>query len=139
KAKATKARQAKSKMKLMERIVIEKLPTTSRRYPTFKFSPRRPSGKQVLEIEGIRKAYGDNLVLDGVSLTVQRGDRLAILGPNGTGKSTLLKIAMGVVPADAGRIEWGYETYPGYFAQDHRELVEASDQTVQAWFWELCP
>jgi len=139
KAKATKARQAKSKMKLMERIVIEKLPTTSRRYPHFKFTPKRPSGKQVLELEGIRKAYGENLVLDGVSLTVQRGDRLAILGPNGIGKSTLLKIAMGVVAADEGKIEWGYETWPGYFAQDHRELVEASDQTVQAWFWELCP
>ncbi len=139
KAKATKARQAKSKMKLVERIVIEKLPTSSRRYPLFKFSPRRPSGRQVLALEGVSKSYGDNRVLDGVSLTVQRGDRLAILGPNGIGKSTLLKIAMGVVPADAGRIEWGYETHPGYFAQDHRELVDASEQTVQAWFWELVP
>jgi ATPase subunit of ABC transporter with duplicated ATPase domains len=138
-AKATKARQAKSKMKLIERIVIDKLPTTSRRYPTFEFAQRRPSGRQVLAFEGVRKAYGDNVVLDGVALTVQRGDRLAILGPNGIGKSTLLKIAMGVVPADAGRVEWGYETHPGYFAQDHRELVEASDQTIQAWFWELVP
>jgi ATPase subunit of ABC transporter with duplicated ATPase domains len=139
KAKATKARQAKSKMKLIERIVIEKLPASSRRYPTFRFSPRRPSGRQVLSLEGISKAYGDHRVLDGVSLTVQRGERLAILGPNGIGKSTLLKIAMGVVEPDAGSVEWGYETWPGYFAQDHRELVGASEQTVQAWFWELVP
>ncbi len=138
-AKATKARQAKSKMKLIERVVIEKLPTSSRRYPTFKFASRRPSGRQVLALEGISKAYGDHRVLGDVSLTVQRGDRLAILGPNGIGKSTLLKIAMGVIPADAGRCEWGYETHPGYFAQDHRELVDSSDQTIQAWFWELVP
>ena len=139
KAKATKARQAKSKMKLIERIVIEKLPTTSRRYPNFKFKPRRPSGKQVLALEGISKAYGENHVLENVSLTIQRGDRLAILGPNGIGKSTLLKIAMGVLPADAGKIEWGYETWPGYFAQDHHDLIGASDQTVEAWLWELIP
>jgi ATPase subunit of ABC transporter with duplicated ATPase domains len=139
KAKATKARQAKSKMKLIERIEIEKLPTTSRRYPTFKFRQRRPSGKQVLEMKGIEKAYGDHVVLHGVDLSVQRGDRLAILGPNGIGKSTLLKIAMGVVTPDAGQVEWGYETHPGYFAQDHREAVESSEQSVEAWFWELVP
>jgi ATPase subunit of ABC transporter with duplicated ATPase domains len=139
KAKASKARQAKSKMKLMERIVIEKLPQTSRRYPTFKFFQRRPSGRQVLEMKGISKAYGSNVVLNDVSLTVQRGERLAILGPNGIGKSTLLKIAMGVVRPDSGTSEWGYETWPGYFAQDHREAVESSEQTVEAWFWELVP
>jgi ATPase subunit of ABC transporter with duplicated ATPase domains len=138
-AKATKARQAKSKMKLIERIVIDKLPTSSRRYPTFRFFQRRPAGRQVLELAGVSKAYGDHHVLEDVSLTVQRGDRLAILGPNGIGKSTLLKIAMGALPADAGRVEWGYETWPGYFAQDHREAIEASEQTVEAWFWELVP
>jgi ATPase subunit of ABC transporter with duplicated ATPase domains len=138
-AKATKARQAKSKAKLIERIEIERLPTTSRRYPAFKLAQRRPSGKQVLAMTGIRKAYGDHVVLDGVDLVVERGDRLAILGPNGIGKSTLLKIAVGAATADAGSVEWGYETHPGYFAQDHREAIEASEQTVEAWFWELAP
>ena len=139
KAKATKARQAQSKVKMIEKIVIERLPQSSRRYPTFKFAQRRPSGRQVLELEGISKSYGDHQVLNNVTLRVQRGDRLAILGPNGIGKSTLLKIAMGVVEPDNGKVEWGYETWPGYFAQDHRELVDSSEQSVEAWLWELVP
>ncbi len=140
-AKATKARQAQSKLRLIEKrqSELEPLAQTSRRYPTFRFPQRRPSGKEVLKLEGVCKAYGDNQVLGDVSLTVRRGQRLAILGPNGIGKSTLLKIAMGVVEADDGEIEWGYETYPGYFAQDHREQLTSQEQSVEAFLWEACP
>jgi ATPase subunit of ABC transporter with duplicated ATPase domains len=139
KAKATKARQAASKKKLLDRIVIERLPQTSRRYPTFRFQQVRPSGKVAVEAEGISKAYGTKQVLENVSLTVQRGDRLAIIGPNGIGKSTLLKIMMSKVQQDAGKSEWGYETYPGYFAQDHREQLDDSAETVENWLWRFCP
>ncbi|HSN86609.1 MAG TPA: ABC-F family ATP-binding cassette domain-containing protein, partial [Thermoanaerobaculia bacterium] len=138
-AKATKARQAQSKIKMMGKIVIERLPQTSRRYPAFKFKQIRPSGRQVLEIEGVSKSYGEKQVLKDVSLKVERGDRIAIIGPNGIGKSTLLKIAMGEVEADAGRLEWGYETRPGYFSQDHNEVPKGSRQTVEAWLWESVP
>ncbi|HVR95006.1 MAG TPA: ATP-binding cassette domain-containing protein [Thermoanaerobaculia bacterium] len=138
-AKATKARQAQSKMKMMEKIVIERLPQSSRRYPTFKFKQGRPSGRMALTLEGISKAYGDKQVLKDVSLQVERGDRIAIIGPNGIGKSTLLKIAMGETEADAGKIEWGYETHPGYFSQDHHELPKGSKQSVEAWLWESVP
>ncbi len=137
-AKNTKARQAQSKLKQIDRIVIESLPVSSRRYPAFSFSQRRPSGKQVLEIESVSKAYGDNQVLSDISLNVRRGDRMAVIGPNGIGKSTLLKIAMGHLPEDAGRVEWGHETYPGYFAQDHREQLEGSDATVEGWLGDAC-
>ncbi|MFL6235101.1 MAG: ABC-F family ATP-binding cassette domain-containing protein [Thermoanaerobaculia bacterium] len=139
KAKATKARQAQSKMKMMEKIVIERLPQSSRRYPTFRFQQVRPSGRMALELEGIAKAYGDNQVLKDVTLRVERGDRIAIIGPNGIGKSTLLKIAVGETEADAGKVEWGYETYPGYFSQDHHELPKGSKQSVEAWLWEAVP
>ncbi|MES1245366.1 MAG: ABC-F family ATP-binding cassette domain-containing protein [Acidobacteriota bacterium] len=139
KAKATKARQAQSKVKMIEKIVIERLPQSSRRYPTFKFKQVRPSGRQVLELEGISKSYGDKQVLRDVSLRVERGDRIAIIGPNGIGKSTLLKIAVGEVEADAGRTEWGYETHPGYFSQDHNEVPKGSKQSVEAWLWEFVP
>ncbi len=139
KAKATKARQAQSKVKMMEKIVIEKLPQSSRRYPTFKFKQVRPSGREVLAIEGISKAYGTKKVLNNVSLKVQRGDKIAIIGPNGIGKSTLLKIVMNEIDADAGKSEWGYEAHPGYFSQDHHELAGAGKQSVEAWLWEAVP
>jgi ATPase subunit of ABC transporter with duplicated ATPase domains len=139
KAKATKARQAQSKVKLIEKIIIEPLPQSSRRYPSFAFQQARPSGKQVLALEGVAKSYGAQRVLDGVSLEVRRGERVAIIGPNGIGKSTLLKIAVGQVPADAGKIEWGYEARVGYFAQDHREQLFDPKKTVESWLWEHCP
>ena len=140
-AKATKARQAQSKVKLIEKMAddLEPLPQSSRRYPTFKFRQRRPSGKDVLVLEGISKAYGEKQVLKDVSLTVRRGDRLAIIGPNGIGKSTLLKIAMGEVQPDEGKAEWGYEAHPGYFAQDQKEIFKGSRQSVEAWLWQICP
>jgi ATPase subunit of ABC transporter with duplicated ATPase domains len=140
-AKATKARQAQSKVKLIEKMAedLEPLPQSSRRYPTFRFGQRRPSGKDVLVLDGISKAYGDNKVLEDVSLTVRRGDRVAIIGPNGIGKSTVLKIAMGEVKPDAGTVEWGYETHPGYFAQDQKEIFQGSRQSVEAWLWQVSP
>jgi ATPase subunit of ABC transporter with duplicated ATPase domains len=138
-AKATKARQAQSKIKLIEKINIEPLPQSSRRYPTFHFHQQRPSGKQVLEVEGISKAYDGVPVLEDVTLEVRRGERVAIIGPNGIGKSTLLKIAMGQVKADRGTVEWGYETRVGYFAQDHKEQLGTPRQTVEAWLWDVCP
>ncbi len=137
--KASKARQAQSKIKLIEKIEIEPLPQSSRRYPSFRFRPRRPSGKQVVAIEGVAKSYGDLAVLRGVGLTIARGERVAIIGPNGIGKSTLLKILMAQVPPDAGRVEWGYETHPGYFAQDHRAQLGAERKTIEDWLWEFCP
>ena len=88
---------------------------------------------------GIAKNYGDKKVLEEVGLTVMRGEKVAIIGPNGIGKSTLLKIAMGEVDQDSGGVEWGYETYPGYFAQDHKEQVGTHGQTIESWLGEFCP
>jgi ATPase subunit of ABC transporter with duplicated ATPase domains len=141
KAKASKARQAQSKVRMIERMAdgLEELPGSSRRYPRFRFAQSRPSGRDVLKIKGIKKSFGRNEVLPGVDLEVRRGDRLVILGPNGIGKSTLLKIIMGELDADDGTIEWGYETRPGYFAQDQHEQVEDSNRTAEQWLWDFCP
>ncbi len=140
-AKASKARQAQSKLRMIEKKAgeLEALPGSSRRYPKFRFEPRRPSGKGVLTLEGIVKSYDGNRVLHGVDLEVRRGDRLAVIGPNGIGKSTLLRIAMGDVAADEGEVEWGHETHIGYFAQDHHEQLAGIDRTIEEWLWDYCP
>src|SRR5689334_9060064 len=120
-AKATKARQAQSRLKQIEKIEVEELESTSRRAPRFSFVPERQSGRDVLEVSHVSKAYGPKKVLVDVSLAVRRGERVAIIGPNGLGKSTLLKIATDHLAADAGSVKWGHETRVGYFAQDHHE------------------
>jgi ATPase subunit of ABC transporter with duplicated ATPase domains len=134
-AKATKARQAQSKLRLIEKKVdeLEPLPPSSRRWPTFRFREKRHSGRDVLELRGIRKSFGGTEVLHGVDIAVRRGDRLAVIGPNGIGKSTLLKIAVGEMTPDAGEAEWGYATDVGYFAQDHKEHFEDADGSVEGY------
>jgi ATPase subunit of ABC transporter with duplicated ATPase domains len=138
-AKATKARQAQSRLKQIEKIEVEELETSSRRTPLFKFEPERPSGKEVLTLDGIVKSFGPKRVLAGVSLVVRRGERVAIIGPNGLGKSTLLKIATDNLKQDAGTVGWGYETRVGYFAQDHHEvLADGAAKPLQV-IWDAIP
>jgi ATPase subunit of ABC transporter with duplicated ATPase domains len=141
KAKASKARQAQSKLRMVERKQeeMQELPVSSRRYPNFRLLEQRASGRDVLKTKGIKKTYGEKAVLHGVDLEVRRGDRIAIMGPNGIGKSTLLKVIMGEIAPDAGDVEWGYETYRGYFAQDHHEELESVDSTAEDWVWQFCP
>ena len=139
-AKASKARQAQSRVRMIEKKAegLVELPKSSRRYPRFRFEQRRPSGKEVVRVEGVTKSFGENRVLDGVDLRVARGDRLAIVGPNGIGKSTLLKVLTGRLDADAGAVEWGYETHPGFFAQDPKDHLTTARQTAAAWIGEYC-
>jgi len=138
-AKATKARQAQSRLKQIEKIEVVEVAESSRQAPVFRFVPLRPSGKDVLTVVGLSKAYGDKQVLKNVSVAVRRGERLAIIGPNGLGKSTLLKIAMGRLDADVGRAEWGHEVRPGYFAQDHRDLLDDETTTPLKFIEAACP
>ncbi len=138
-AKATKARQAQSRLKQIEKIEVEELASSSRRTPLFKFEQERPSGKEVLTLDGIAKSFGEKRVLAGVSLLVRRGERIAIIGPNGLGKSTLLKIATGGLAQDDGRVSWGYETRVGYFAQDHHESLADGSATPLQVIWDTIP
>jgi ATPase subunit of ABC transporter with duplicated ATPase domains len=138
-AKASKAKQAQSRLKQIERIEVEVLKESSRRSPLFRFVPERPSGKDVLEVAGLDKAYGDNQVLRDMSFIVRRGEKVALIGPNGLGKSTLLKIVTGHVEADDGTVKLGHEARIGYFAQDHHDLLRDGAGTPLDYIWEVCP
>jgi ATPase subunit of ABC transporter with duplicated ATPase domains len=137
-AKATKAKQAQSRLKQIEKIEVEELAETSRRAPLFRFEPARASGRDVVELTDLHKSYGEKRVLTKVSLTVRRGERVGVIGPNGLGKSTLLKILTGHVDADAGSVKIGHGVALGYFAQEHRELL-ASATTPLEYVWAAVP
>jgi ATPase subunit of ABC transporter with duplicated ATPase domains len=138
-AKATKAKQAQSRLKQIEKIEVEELAATSRRAPQFRFVPERPSGRDVLDLKHISKSFGDKHVLNDVTMLIRRGEKVAIIGANGIGKSTLLKIAMGKLAADKGTSAWGHECRVGYFAQDHKDLLTDASQTPLSFLWDLCP
>jgi ATPase subunit of ABC transporter with duplicated ATPase domains len=138
-AKATKARQAQSRVKQVEKIEVPQLVQSSRRAPSFHFEQQRPSGKDVLEVAGLSKSFGEKRVLDSVDLVVRRGERVGVIGANGLGKSTLLKILTGRLAQDAGTVNWGHETHTGYFAQDHRDLLGDGKGTALDYVWNVCP
>ncbi|MCB9780705.1 MAG: ABC-F family ATP-binding cassette domain-containing protein [Alphaproteobacteria bacterium] len=145
KAKASKARQANSRQKRMERIELTELPRSSRRHPHFLFKARRPSGREVVAVEGLWKSFpdpgtgDDKVVLADVTFKVHRGERVALIGRNGIGKSTLLKIMMDQLAADDGDVRWGHETDVGYFPQDHHEVLVDTEQAVSSALWDACP
>jgi ATPase subunit of ABC transporter with duplicated ATPase domains len=138
-AKNTKATQAQSRLKQIERIEVEELVGSSRRAPMLRFEQERPSGRDVLAIEKLSKAYGDHRVLSDVNLVLRRGERIGIIGPNGLGKSTLLKILVRRLAADTGQARWGHEVRFGYFPQDHREVLDDPDATPLGLLDHACP
>ena len=138
-AKNTKATQAQSRLKQIEKIEVEVLADSSRRTPMFKVVPERPSGREVLELDGVSKSYGDKRVLTDLSLLVRRGERVAVIGANGLGKSTLLRIIVERLAADTGRVKWGHEVRIGYFPQDHREVLDDPETTPLEALEALCP
>jgi ATPase subunit of ABC transporter with duplicated ATPase domains len=103
--------------------------------PFIRFELKRPSGKQVLNVEGLAKSFDDTQICENFNLSLFRGDRVAVVGRNGIGKTTLLRLLLGEVPPDHGKVEWGYETSIGYMPQDHSELVARSKQTAHEWLW----
>ena len=135
KAKASKARQAQSRVKMIEKMEIPEIKQSSRQSPAFAFIPKRPSGKIVLEVQDIYKSFGPKTVLKNINFKVNRHEKIAIIGHNGIGKSTLLKIMLDVLPADQGKTTWGHETHVAYFAQDHHEMLH-EDVSVFHWLSE---
>jgi ATP-binding cassette subfamily F protein 3 len=120
---ATKAAQVQSRIKMLEKIERIEVPPERKRIH-FQFPAAVKSGRVVLELEAVRKAYGPKVVLDGVSLHIERGDRVALVGPNGAGKSTLMRMLAGAEPPDAGRRVEGHQVVMQYFAQDEATRLD---------------
>ncbi|MDP3561217.1 MAG: ABC-F family ATP-binding cassette domain-containing protein [Legionellaceae bacterium] len=125
-AKASKASLARSRMKMIEKIEVPDLVNSSRIAPHFNFVPKRPSGKLACKLKGITKSFQDKQLFKNFNCEIQRQDKLAILGVNGRGKSTLIKIMLGLVTPDEGAVEWGSEVRISYFSQDHHDLLNHS-------------
>ncbi len=128
-AHAAKAAQVQSRVKALEKI--EKVePPKKRRVVTFDFRTPPRSGDQVVNIEGVTKAYGSRVIYDGLSLNIRRGERWCVMGKNGAGKSTLLKMVAGALEPDAGEVKLGASLKMGYFAQQALDLLDP-DLTIE--------
>jgi ATP-binding cassette subfamily F protein 3 len=127
---ATKAKQVQSRIKLLDKVERIEVPPERKRI-RFKFPESPRPGRVVLELKGVRKAYGPNVVLRHLDLMVERGDRIALVGPNGAGKSTLMRILAGVDRADEGvRLE-GHKVVLDYFAQDQAAVLNPSRTALE--------
>jgi ATPase subunit of ABC transporter with duplicated ATPase domains len=131
-AKASKAAQAASRQKMIDRIELVEIKDSNIFKPYFNFATKKPSGKYVVRIESLHKRYDERILLKDVSFNIDRGDKCAIIGPNGIGKSTLLKILLKEVSSDQGGFEWSESVSVGYFAQDYRTQLIPT-QTIWQW------
>ncbi len=130
-ANASKARQATSRQKQLDKLDIQSIEVSSRRDPSIVFKPQRTIGNEALECSQISKSYGDLVVLKNVSLKIAPKDKIALIGPNGVGKSTLCKILVEELAPDSGSVKWGATVLRGYFPQDVSESIQGEESLYQ--------
>jgi ATPase subunit of ABC transporter with duplicated ATPase domains len=145
---AQRSSQVQSRRKEVERLQVTELAKSNIQRPYIKFDQKRPSGKHILEVEHLSKAYGDKSVIRDFTASVTRGERIALMGRNGAGKTTLVNALLANSPTtpdaelrktsgydgpflDSGKVIWGHEASVGYFAQDHRSLIEGGMTAIE--------
>ena len=127
---ATKASQVQSRIKMLDKVVRIEIPPERKRV-RFHFPQTQKSGRMVLELKQVRKAYGATRVFDDVNLHIERGDRIALIGPNGVGKSTLMRMLSGTELPDAGTRTEGHQVVMQYFAQDEAVRLDPTMTVYQ--------
>jgi ATPase subunit of ABC transporter with duplicated ATPase domains len=135
----SRASQVKSREKQLEREKREMslLKRSNIQRPFIRFDQKRQAGKQVLGIGMLTKKFDDVTICERFNLSVMRGEKVAIVGPNGVGKTSLIKMFHGDLKPDSGTVEWGYETHIGYMPQDHSEAIEKGDMSAHKWLWQF--
>lgn len=131
-ANASKSKQATSRKKMLEKIELDTIVPSSRKYPYIDFSPEKVSGKEILTVEHLSKTIEGRKVLDDVSFTILKGDKVAFVGSDDIAKTTLFKILMGEIEPDNGKVIWGKTITKSYFPQDNSEYFK-KDQTIMEW------
>jgi ATPase subunit of ABC transporter with duplicated ATPase domains len=154
-AAGTRSSQVQSRRKEVERLQVTELARSNIQRPYIKFEQKRPSGKHLLDVEGLSKTYGVKEVIKNFKVSLLRGEKIALMGRNGAGKTTLVNALLANSPTvpeselrktsgyegaflDSGKVVWGHEASVGYFAQDHKSLIQPG-MTVFEWLhqWDL--
>jgi len=137
-ANASKSKQATSRKRALEKIQLDEIRPSSRKYPYIDFRPEREIGNEVLTVEGLTKTINGEKVLDNISFIVGHDDKIAFVGSNELAKTTLFKILMGEMEPDAGTYKWGVTTSQAYFPKDNTEEFD-NDYTIVEWLTGYSP
>ena len=137
-ANASKAKQATSRQKQLDKLNIEDIKPSSRRDPSIVFKAKRVMGDEALEVHNISHSYGDNKVLNDITLKFEPDEKVALIGGNGVGKTTLLKILIEEMKPSAGEVKWGATIEPSYFPQDTADTI-SGDGTLYDWLRAFDP
>jgi len=132
-ANKSKSKQATSRKKMLDKISLDDIRPSNRKYPFINFKPEREAGKQLLLVEGLTKTIDGEKILDNLTFTVNKGDKIALVGPNGLAKTVLYQIIMGELEPDAGSYQWGITTTQAYFPKDNSAYFDGVDLTLVDW------
>ena len=131
-ANASKSKQATSRKRALEKIELDTIKPSSRKYPYIDFRPNREIGNEVLTVDGISKTINGEKVLDNISFVVQHDDKIAFVGGNELAKTTLFQILMGEIEPDEGTYKWGVTTSQAYFPKDNTKEFD-NDYNITEW------
>ena len=131
-ANASKSKQATSRKRALEKIELDDIRPSSRKYPYIDFRPNREIGNEVLTVEGISKTIDGVKLLDNISFVLNRDDKVALVGPNERAKTVLFKILAGEMEPDEGNYKWGITTTQSYFPKDNSKIF-AGEETIVEW------
>jgi ATPase subunit of ABC transporter with duplicated ATPase domains len=135
---ASKAKQATSRKKLLDKITVEDMPVSSRKYPWIAFKPERPCGNVILEVDGLCKTIEGVEVLKDLTFSVNKGEKIAFAGTYSLAKTTLFQILTGEMDPDAGSFRWGQTITPAYFPKENSEFFKGN-MTLLEWFGQFIP